>query len=141
LKQLWIALTDNGALTDRRSPDPVLRGRTYAISFDRVWNAALQLAGGGLRGWRVVHEDDHSGHLSAVAPRALIGKPADVLVSVRLDADGQTRVDVESTSRGTKRDWGANRRRIRRFLSALDQKLGATPAQILDSSQELTPTG
>jgi hypothetical protein len=140
LKQLWTALTENGALTDRRSPDPALRGRTYTIPFDRVWNAALQLAGGGLRGWRVVHQDDKSGHISAVAPRAFIGRPADVLVSVRLDADGQTRVDVESTSRASKRDWGMNRRRIRRLMSALDQKLGATPAQILDDSQELTPT-
>ena len=34
------ALTQNRAETDPHSPDSGLRGRTYAISFDRVWTAA-----------------------------------------------------------------------------------------------------
>jgi hypothetical protein len=140
LSALWVGLTQNWAQTDRLSPDAALRGRTYTIPFERVWNAALELAGGGLRGWKVVHHDDQGGHISAVAPRRLIGRAADVLVTVRLDADGQTRVDVESTTVAAKRDFGSNRRRIRRFLSALDQKLGATAAQILDETRTLGPT-
>lgn len=134
-------MTRNGALTSRRSTDAALRGRTYTIPFDRVWNAALLLAGGELKGWRVLHHDDESGHISALAPKRLLSKPADVLVTVRLDEDGQTRVDVESTSRNAKRDWGSNRRRIRRFIGALDRKLGATASQILDTPQELSSTG
>ena len=135
---LWTALTRNGALTNRKSPDAALRGRTYTIPFDRVWNAALLLAGGELKGWRVVHHDDQGGHISAVVPKRLLGQPADVLVTVRLDEDGQTRVDVESTSRNAKRDWGSNRRRIHRFLAALDGKLGATAEQILNDTPEVS---
>jgi hypothetical protein len=141
LNGIWAAVTRNGARTERDSPDAALRGRTYTIPFDRVWNAALALASGEHRGWRVVAYDDLFGEIHAVAPRRLIGEKADVRVRVRLDANGQTRVDVESKSRGSTRDWGANRQRIRRLIKALDNKLGATPAQILSDPLELTPTG
>jgi hypothetical protein len=136
LSTIWDALTRNGARTDRLSPDAALRGRTYAISFDRVWNAALDLCRGAARGWEITVADDQSGVIQAVTPKRLLGAVADVTVRVTLDENGQTRVDVESTSRDSQRDLGANRKRILRFLPALDRKLGATHAQILDDSME-----
>jgi hypothetical protein len=141
LSTLWDALTRNGARTDRLSPDAALRGRTYAIPFDRVWNAVLEVCRGGSRGWEVTVSDDQTGVVHAVAPKRLLGAAADVTVRVTLDRNAQTRVDVESTTRDTTRDLGANRKRIRRFLPALDRKLGATPAQILDDWTEVGVPG
>jgi hypothetical protein len=140
LSALWADFTSNGARTDRRSRDAALRGRTYAIPFDRVWNAALQLASGELSGWGVNRSDDHAGVLDAVASPLLFGPMADVRVRIGLDANGQTRVDVEARSRTSRGDLGGNRRRIRRFIAALDRKLEATPAQILDGSREASLT-
>ena len=133
-------LRRNGARTDRRSLDDALRGRTYAIPFDRVWNAALALAGGELRGWGVSRSDDQGGVADAVSTPLLLGAAADVRIRIGLDSNGQTRVDMEAKSRTGRGDLGSNRRRIRRFMDALDRKLGATPAQILDGSRELSPT-
>jgi hypothetical protein len=39
------------AATAPDSTDRRLRGRTYAVPFEHVWQAARSLAGGGLRGW------------------------------------------------------------------------------------------
>jgi uncharacterized protein (DUF1499 family) len=141
LSTIWDALTRNGARTDRLSPDAALRGRTYAISFDRVWNAALDVCRGSKRAWEVTTSDDQNGVIRAVTPKRLLGAVADVTVRVTLDANGQTRVDVESLSRDSTRDLGANRKRIQRFLPALDRRLGATSAQILEDSVEVEATG
>ena len=59
-----------------------------------------------------------------------------VRISVILDKNGQTRVDVVSVSLRRKRVLGANARHIDRFLRALDGRLEATPAQILDATRE-----
>jgi hypothetical protein len=116
------------------APDLRLRGRTYAITFDRVWNAALGLAGGGLPRWRVLAADDEQGTIKAEAISTVWRRPCEVLIRIGLDANAQTRVDVRSVSGG--RDWGSNRRRIQRFILALDKQLAATPAQILDASRQ-----
>jgi hypothetical protein len=122
------------AQTDAASVDPDLRGRTYAIPFERVWTAALHLAGGGVNGWTLLHADDLAGVIEAEAPSPpLSGARADVRVRISLDRDGQTRVDAESTSRTTGPDFGANRRRLSRFMSLLDNRVNARDGQILDS--------
>lgn len=130
---LWTALTGNSVRTDPFSEDPRLRGRTYAIAFDRVWNAALALADGGLRRWRVTEADDEEGVILAESKTLLFRFVDDVRVDVTLDDNGQTRVDVASASRKGSGDLGANARRVGRFLKALDRRLEATPAQILDA--------
>ena len=109
MSTLWDALTRNGARTDRLSPDAALRGRTYAIPFDRVWHASLDVCRGASRAWEVTTSDDQSGLILAVTPKRLLGAIADVTVRVTLDENAQTRVDVESTSRDSTRDLGANR--------------------------------
>ena len=133
---LVTGLTRNRAETDPHSPDRRLRGRTYAISFDRVWNAAVELAGGGLRRWTLISADDEEGVIRATALSAILGHRHDVRVRVRLDENAQTRVDVLSVLPCRRGDWGANARRIHRFLGALDARLNATSAQILDSSRQ-----
>ena len=128
-------LTQNRAETDPRADDWRLRGRTYAIPFDRVWNAALGLCGGELPRWSIVTADDREGIIRARAHTRVFRRPHDVRVTIGLDENGQTRVDVASILIDRKRDLGANARRIHRFVAELDVKLGATAAQILDGAR------
>lgn len=135
MRRLIRALTRNTAETDPRAPDPRLRGRTYAIPFEKVWRAALELADGGLPRWRVVASDDEEGTIHAESPTLVFRFVDDVHVHVRLDENGQTRVDLRSASRVGKGDLGRNPRTIGRFLDRLDQALDAGPGQILDATR------
>lgn len=126
------AASSGGTLTDPRAEDPRLWGRTYAIPFARVWDAAKALADGGLRGWSMVSNDDREGVIEAVSLTWLRRKPDQVTVTIRLDENAQTRVDLRCV-----RAEGASARRrhprlIDGFLDALDRKLEATPGQKLD---------
>lgn len=114
-------LTRNRAATDVASEDPRLRGRTYAIPFERVWQAALRLAQR-RRGWTVHETDDIQGLIRAEA-RTPLRFVDDVTIRVGLDEDGQTRVDLVSASRVGRGDLGKNARRIHKFLRALDREL------------------
>ncbi|MSR35836.1 MAG: DUF1499 domain-containing protein [Gemmatimonadetes bacterium] len=136
VSRLLTGLTQNRAETDPRASDERLRGRTYAIPFGRVWNAALVLCGGGLPRWSVVSADDHEGVIRARAVTRVFRRLDDVRVTIGLDENGQTRVDVASIALHRKRDLGSNARRIQRFLRALDEKLGATSEQILDPTRQ-----
>lgn len=133
---LWKALTENSVATDPFAEDPRLRGRTYAISFDRVWNGALALAGGGLKRWRVVEADDEEGVILAESKTMVLRFVDDVRIDVTLDENGQTRVDMASASRKGRGDLGKNARRVGRFLRELDRALEAKPSQILDATRQ-----
>ncbi len=133
MRRVLRGLTTNHARTDPRAADRRLRGRTYAIPFDAVWNAALALADGGLKRWRVVDADDEEGLIRAVSTTWLFRFPDDVQIVVGLDENGQTRVDLRSRSRKGRGDLGRNPRLIGHFLRALDQRLDARPEQILDA--------
>jgi hypothetical protein len=116
-------LSRNGARTSAKSDDPRLRGRTYAVPFDYVWQAAIKLASGGLRGWTLLYSDDQDGVIRAEARPLALRTVADVNILIVLDEDAQTRVDMESSSRKGFADLGANSRRIARFFKALDRAL------------------
>ena len=125
------ALTQNGAETRPDSDDPRLRGRCYAIPFDRVWTAATLLADGGLPGWSVTSWNDREGVIHAEARTRLLRWTDEVTIRITLDENAQTRVDVKSTSKKGAADLGANARRIAHFLATLDAKIEASPSQIL----------
>lgn len=125
-------LTEHEAATDPASPDPLLRGRTYAISFETVWQASLRLVNRGLLGWTLGRSDDQSGAILALARMPVIGSEADVYVTIGLDVNAQTRVDVRAVSRTERGDLGRSRRLVGRFLKRLDRELGARADQILD---------
>jgi hypothetical protein len=82
----------------------------------------------------VLAADDEQGMITAQTISAVWRRPCEVRIQIGLDANGQTRVDVRSVSGGP--DWGSNARRIQRFVLALDRKLAATPAQILDATRQ-----
>lgn len=123
------ALSSNRVTTAQDHWDPRLRGRTYAIPFEQVWQAALALANGGLRRWKLINSDDYEGVINAEARTFTLRFIDDVRIRVYLDENAQTRVDVESRSRQGKTDFGANARRVGRFLRALDRKLMPPPAR------------
>jgi hypothetical protein len=133
LRELLLALREDRADTDPSSPDERLTGRTYAIPFEHVWNAAVGVAREGVRGWAVSSADDLAGVIIASTSTRLFGIRDDVRVKIGLDENGQTRVDLSSKSRTERASLGRHRRAIARFLVRLDQRLEARPGQIIDT--------
>ena len=128
-------LYENQANTDQESEDPRLRGRTYAIPFEAVWQASMRVGGGGLLGWSIGRADDQRGVIEALAKMPIIGSETDIHIQVGLDHLGQTRVDVAAASRQEKGDWGRSKRLIGRFIRGLDHDLSVRPEQVLDPTQ------
>jgi hypothetical protein len=128
-KRLIRGVSHNGARTSAEAGDPRLRGRTYDVPFEQVWQAAVKLASGGLRGWSLLHKDDQEGVIRAEARPLALRTVADVMITIVLDEDAQTRVDMQSTSRKGFADLGSNGRRIARFFKALDRALAKVTAR------------
>jgi hypothetical protein len=125
---------EQGAQTDPRSGDPKLQGRTYAIPFDRVWRGAVVLAGGGLPRWRLLKADDQRGVILAVATSAIRKHTSDVRITVGLDSNGQTRVDLRASIRDGRGTPTHNLKSIAKFIRALDREIDARPGLILDAA-------
>lgn len=117
--------------TDAHAEDVRLQGRTYAIPFDAVWTATLDLIQRSRR-WKVVSADDQQGRIHVEALSLVFRHTDDLYFHIGLDEDAQTRVDLRGHTRGDKRDLGRKARVVGRFLRRLDAALKATPDQILD---------
>lgn len=124
------------ARTDPSSPDLRLRGRTYAISFDRVWQAALEVTEARMGRWHVLHWDDQEGVIEVEATSLVLRVADRVVIDVGLDENAQTRVDMSVATPRPYSDLGRGRRLVRRFFRRLDATVGAGPAQILDVSRQ-----
>jgi len=135
LSEILRGLTENRVETDPRSEDERLLGRTYAIPFENVWQAAKGLASGGLKGWTLWVADDQEGLMEASLRPFLFFKAADLRIEIGLDENAQTRVDLVAKARTERGDLGRCRRTVGRFLQRLDEALNAGPAQILDASR------
>jgi hypothetical protein len=135
LSGLLGGLTENRAETDPTSTDDRLRGRTYAIPFENVWQAATRLASGEIKGWSLWVADDQEGHIEASIRPFLFLAAVDVRIRVGLDQNAQTRVDLTSKSRTERGDLGRSRRSIGRFIGRLDTLLEAGAGQILDATR------
>lgn len=135
MSRLVRSLTNAEERTDPAAEDPRLRGRTYAIPFERVWRAAVALADGGLMRWSLTAADDMAGVIHAQWTTFPLRRISDVRIEIRLDANAQTRVDVRARSRGGRGDLGANARAIGFFLRRLDRALQAGPAHVLDATR------
>lgn len=93
------------------------------MPYDSVWNLALELARS-RAGWSVTASDDIEGMIRVEARTLVLRQVDDVEIRVRLDPDGQTRVDMTSTSRRAGTDLGTNARRVDFFFRALERRLG-----------------
>ncbi len=118
-----------GVSTDPGAAKPHLRGRTYAIPFDRVWTVALLLAAERMPRWSVYSWNDRNGTIQANASGRFSKVPDDVRIVVTLDAYGQTRLDMSVQSRKGTRSAA---KRITEFLTALDEALELKPGEVLD---------
>jgi len=72
-------------------------------------------------GWTITKEADNYGGFEAIAETRLFKWKDDVVVRIRPEGEGACTVDVRSRSREGKGDLGANARRIRHFLEALQE--------------------
>lgn len=124
-------LKGNRARTDAGADDPRLRGRTYAIPFETVWQACLR-AGRELPGWSVHRSDDRAGSIRCVVASGVLFPAVYVDVEVGLDSNGQTRVDVEATSASERSNLGRSRRLVIRFVAQVDTNLSPGPGDVLD---------
>ena len=116
--------TSSVAFTGARADDPRLRGRTYAIPFDDVWQASVGLVDGGLRRWELIEADDQEGIIRGVAHGFLFSRfTSTVTVRISLDPDAQTRVDALAASREGGWDLGSSARKLRAFFRSLDRAL------------------
>jgi uncharacterized protein (DUF1499 family) len=70
-------------------------------------------------GWEVAASHAASGRIEATATTTWFGFKDDVVIRVRPDGTGGSRVDVRSVSRVGVSDLGANARRVREFLAKL----------------------
>ena len=136
-ERLARALTTNHAETDPWADDPRLAGRTYAIPFDRVWNACLELAQR-TRGWHVLQVDAFPGLIRITCTTLIFKFVDDLEIRIRLDENALTRLDMCSRSRKGRGDLGVNARRIGRFIRRLDRMLRADAATILDPTQSVS---
>jgi uncharacterized protein (DUF1499 family) len=84
-----------------------------------VWRAVLHEIGRRDR-WTLVEADPAAGEILAEARTPVWKFVDDVWIRVSLDENGMTRVDLASTSRVGRNDFGTNARRIVRFLQRLD---------------------
>ena len=122
--------------------DPRLRGRTYAIPFEDVWNASLQLVEGGLRRWRLLEADDEQGVIRAEATSPVLRRVSEARIRICLDENAQTRVDALTRPRSGKPGSRARGRRlIKAFFRSLDRRVAASQDRILDPTQKPTWTG
>ncbi len=125
VQKFLMGVKQKSAATDANAEDPRLRGRTYAIPFDRVWNEAVSLASGGLRRWRVLNADDHEGVIQALATDSIFRSTASVTIRIVLDENAQTRVDAAAENVSGRADLGACARHLGRFFRALDVAVAA----------------
>ena len=130
-ERLERALTTNRAETDLWSDDPRLRGRTYAIPFDKVWTGCLELVNRSGR-WTLLQANDLEGYLRVKCQTRVFKFIDDLEIRIVLDEHAMTRVDLKSRSRKGRVDFGTNARRIGRFLRRLDRILEAQDGVILD---------
>jgi hypothetical protein len=110
------------ASTARTEFDPGLKGRTYAIPFEDVWQGTLRLVRGKLRGWSLEEADDDVGLVIATIRVPLRSLCGIIEIRIGLDPNGQTRVDATAATPAAFHDFGANARRLRRFFRALDRE-------------------
>jgi hypothetical protein len=102
--------------------DPRLRGRTYSIPFEDVWQGALRIIREKSKGWILDTADDQEGVIHADVRGVHAKLNGTIEVRIALDANGQTRVDALAATPAAFSDFGLNARRLARFFTALDRE-------------------
>jgi uncharacterized protein (DUF1499 family) len=114
-----------GTARMQRAAYPDLEPVRLAAGRDAVFAAAQSVARD--LGWRIAEADPAEGRIEAVDRTFWFGFRDDVVIRVTGEEDGRTRVDVRSASRVGRGDLGTNARRIRDFLTRLQERVQAPP--------------
>lgn len=112
-------LTENEA--DTRAEDGPA-GRRLQVPYLRVWEALGEEVRSRSR-WELLEADRQEGKIRVECGSMVFGFVDDLEVDVSLDENGYTRVEARSASRGGRGDFGVNRRRLRRLMRSLDDRL------------------
>jgi uncharacterized protein (DUF1499 family) len=116
---------------DRRTPQlaelqkaayPDLAPLTTTLSPSRAFAEALEAAKS-MPGWTVVAADPTAGRIEASERTRWFRFTDDVVIRVVGDGAG-SRIDVRSTSRQGRSDYGVNAARIRAYMGALRKRIG-----------------
>jgi uncharacterized protein (DUF1499 family) len=86
-----------------------------AAAYDRALRLATTMPT-----WQVTRADASAPAIEAVATSKLFRFQDDIVIRIRPDGTGGSRVDMRSKSRDGKGDMGANATRIRAFIDALE---------------------
>ena len=115
-----------GAAHHARYPDiaPALYAQAPATIFQAALAAAKTMQ------WDIAAAVESEGRIEATATTRLLRFKDDVVIRLRADADADastsnygTRLDIRSASRVGSSDFGANAKRIHRFLQTIDNCL------------------
>lgn len=102
----------------QRQAYPDIRPMTLAMPPDAAYDRALRVAEE-MR-WEIVSTDRGAGRIEATATTSWFGFKDDIVIRVRRSELG-ARVDIRSVSRVGRGDVGTNARRVREFLSRLEE--------------------
>jgi uncharacterized protein (DUF1499 family) len=89
---------------------------------DAAYARALDAARAQMKRWEITREDPAARSFEAVVATRVFRWKDDVVVRITPEGEAASRVDVRSKSREGRGDLGANARRIRQFLAAVDLK-------------------
>lgn len=106
----------------QRSAYPDLAPIRVAWPVSKAFDQALVVARA-MPGWTIVAADPYAGRIEASQQSRWFRFTDDVVIRVACDEAG-SRVDMRSTSRQGRSDYGVNAARIRAFMSALRQRIG-----------------
>jgi uncharacterized protein (DUF1499 family) len=91
---------------------PLTVGLAPDVAYERALDAAQQL------GWTIVASDKSAGRIEASQRSRWMGFTDDIVVRITPASSG-SRIDVRSSSRYGRNDFGVNAARIRAYLTAL----------------------
>lgn len=115
---IWPPIND--VRTGETPEYPALQPAFFKSSYYQVFDAALATARE--MGWGEITEDRGNGIIYAVATTTVLRFQDDVTITIKPAGDG-IEVNVRSHSRVGKGDFGANARRIHRFLTEMKKRL------------------
>ncbi|HAM47986.1 MAG TPA: DUF1499 domain-containing protein [Alphaproteobacteria bacterium] len=92
---------------------PLVLPLSPAQAFKKATSVAAEL------GWQIVSADPETGHIEAVDETLLFGFKDDIAIRITTDETGAAKIDIRSASRVGESDLGANARRIKQFMQAL----------------------
>jgi uncharacterized protein (DUF1499 family) len=101
---------------------PDLAALKAAVPVTKAFDQALHVAQS-MPGWTIIAADAETGHIEASQQSRWFRFTDDIVIRVSNDVAG-SRIDVRSTSRQGRSDYGVNATRIRAYLDALRKRIG-----------------